>query len=139
MRILDPYEHEIMATTQASTNAKAHPFKPGQSGNPSGRPKDPPDAEARAAKHIPAAIRAIVDLMQNSKDDRIRLAAAKEILDRGIGKSKQATAPGANNKREVQDLNDAELAQIAGVGCPRADPATPGPRGSDRLHAVYVS
>ncbi len=128
-----------MVTTEVWCKAKAHQFKPGQSGNPSGRPKESPSVEARAAKHIPAAIRAIVDLMQNSKDDRIRLAAAKEILDRGIGKSKQATASETNNKHEAQDLNDAELAKIAGVGRPRTDPATPGPRGADRLHPVHLS
>ncbi|HYC00421.1 MAG TPA: hypothetical protein VEC57_14890 [Candidatus Limnocylindrales bacterium] len=49
------------------------------------------DVKAAAAKHSDEAIKTLVAIMKNPKaDDRARIAAAKEILDRAHGKAPQA-------------------------------------------------
>lgn len=65
-------------------------FKPGESGNPGGRPKkDNPIVEmARAAS--PEAFAEIIRLARESKDEKIRLQASERIIERGYGKAAQA-------------------------------------------------
>ena len=55
-------------------------FKPGQSGNPGGRPKG---IEALAREHTPAALAALVDALRSPRE---RVSAAVALLDRGWGK-----------------------------------------------------
>ena len=45
-----------------------------------------------AMKHCPAALETIVHLAQNGENESTRLAAAREILDRGYGKPRQSIA-----------------------------------------------
>lgn len=47
------------------------------------------DIKALAFKHCPQAIAELVRLMTTSKMEATRVAAAKELLDRGIGKASQ--------------------------------------------------
>ena len=60
-------------------------FKPGQSGNPRGRPKVAAEARELARQHGPRALERLVELIE-SDDERVALMAAKEILDRAYGK-----------------------------------------------------
>ncbi len=43
-----------------------------------------------AQKHCPDALQTIVHLAAHAENENTRLAAAKELLDRGYGKSRQA-------------------------------------------------
>jgi hypothetical protein len=61
-------------------------WKPGQSGNPNGRPREDKLAVEMAKKFAPDAVKALVVAL-NFKGERV--AAAKEILDRAYGKPKQ--------------------------------------------------
>lgn len=61
-------------------------FKPGQSGNPGGRPKGHRDVEALARQCTPEAIAALRAAL---KLPRERVAAAQVLLDRGWGRPKQ--------------------------------------------------
>lgn len=62
----------------------------GQSGNASGKPKQNAEIVELARRACPQAMATIIDLANNSTDVKIKLAAAKEILDRGYGKAVQA-------------------------------------------------
>ena len=65
------------------------PWQPGQSGNPTGLPREIPAAVAEcrrlALAHVPTAILRLADLL-DSEDERVRVAAATAIMDRaGVG------------------------------------------------------
>lgn len=67
-------------------------FKPGQSGNPSGKPKI--TASERELIELckeqgPAAVATLTELMVTG-DDRTRVTCAQILLDRGYGKPRQA-------------------------------------------------
>lgn len=61
------------------------PFQPGQSGNPSGRPKKDQAIAAAAQAHAEEALAVVVANMKD-EDARVRQKAAETILDRAYGK-----------------------------------------------------
>lgn len=66
---------------------KGHPKRGGrQAGTPN---KATADIKALAQVHGPEAIRTLVELMANGQD-KVRVAAAKELLDRGYGRPTQS-------------------------------------------------
>ena len=69
-------------------------WKPGVSGNPAGRPKKLVDIAELCREHGPRAVQVVVSLLDDA-DSRVRMAAAKELLDRGYGKPTQ-TIEGAD-------------------------------------------
>ncbi len=65
-------------------------FKPGQSGNPGGRPKRTQqewDLMAACESMTPEALKTIVHLMHHADKDSVRLQAATFIIERRYGKS----------------------------------------------------
>ncbi len=58
---------------------------PGTSGNAGGRPKPPDGLRARLAQLSPRAVARLGELL-DSGDERVRLEAAKAILDRHLGR-----------------------------------------------------
>jgi hypothetical protein len=72
----------------SATSAVGIPFPKGVSGNPGGRPKG---IAAKAREHGDAALQVLSDALADA-DPRTRIAAAKEILDRGYGKAVVMTA-----------------------------------------------
>jgi hypothetical protein len=68
-----------------SGGTTGHGFKPGQSGNPQGRPPAVDDVAAICRRYGPEAVERVVAAMRNP-DDRIAVPAAFGLLDRGYGR-----------------------------------------------------
>lgn len=100
-----------MSETENSPGSdKPWQFKPGQSGNPGGRPKG---IAAIARQHTDKAVDVLVAAM-DSGDERVKIAAAKEILDRGYGKAPVFTA---DLTGKLDDLDDDALdAALVAIG-----------------------
>lgn len=94
-------------TTKKPGGATGRGFKPGQSGNPGGRPPIPADIRVKAAKFTGRALERIVELIESS-DERVAFMASKELLDRVHGR----TAPIAdeNGKDGRVTINIVKLA-----------------------------
>jgi hypothetical protein len=108
-------------------------FVKGQSGNPAGRPKRPPEfapntddpdgADRRtvgnlvieARKFSGLAVDTLVELTKDNQSDSTRFAAATALLDRGYGRPAQSLdlhlSADAITKR-LSDMTDAELAAL---------------------------
>src|SRR5688500_7348115 len=63
-------------------------WKPGQSGNPGGRPKVSAEIRGLARDHGAQAIERLVALMR-SKNESVAVRAAEALLDRGYGRPMQ--------------------------------------------------
>jgi hypothetical protein len=74
-------------------NNAATRFQPGRSGNPSGRKKVSEDVKQFAKAHSIEAIKCVLDVMRQTDDDRVKLAAAQTILDRGYGRPQVQADP----------------------------------------------
>ncbi len=68
---------------------KGKPFKKGQSGNPGGRPRVIADLRDLARQHAAAAVKELARLSLKARSEAVRVAAARELLDRGYGKATQ--------------------------------------------------
>jgi hypothetical protein len=79
-----------------SITESAMKFRKGQSGNPGGRPKVLGEVQELARQYAPSAIVELARLSQKAKSETARIAAIRELLDRGYGRPRQAmeiTAP----------------------------------------------
>lgn len=81
------------------------------------------DVKALAQQHTPAAVQELARLALHAQSEQARVAAIKELLDRGHGRATQPV-----NMRvisSIEDLTDDELARIATVDAlaPGAEPS----------------
>jgi hypothetical protein len=80
-------------------------YKPGQTGNPGGRPKSVAEVRELARTYTVEAIETLVSIMRDtSVAPGSRVAAANNLLDRGHGK-----APQTYEVENYDQMTDAEL------------------------------
>jgi hypothetical protein len=91
----------------ASAVVRGRPFQPGVSGNPGGRPKSLGTLRALARAHAAEAITELARLAIHARSETARIAAIRELLDRGYGKPTQFLA--ADNDSVPETLSAAEL------------------------------
>lgn len=58
------------------------------------------DVKAAAQQYTEEAVRALVEIMRMSESDAAKVAAIKELLDRGHGKSKQTVEADVSLRHE---------------------------------------
>ncbi len=68
---------------------RGRPFARGVSGNPGGRPRVVAELRELARQHAPAAIAELARLALRARSEAARIAAIRELLDRGYGKVTQ--------------------------------------------------
>jgi hypothetical protein len=87
-------------------------FKPGQSGNPGGRPRRLIGDLAREARRFaPMALATLVKLCRRAKTESVRYRAAAELLDRGYGKPVQMIDANILQKK-LSELTPDELRAV---------------------------
>ena len=86
-------EMTTLSSSAPANRTETGRFVPGQSGNPSGRPKRDEDLAALARTYSEDAIAALVSIVNDPKANAsARISAANSLLDRGHGKPPQAVA-----------------------------------------------
>lgn len=84
------------------TGRETTQFKPGQSGNPSGRPKIPDDVKQMFREATPRACEVLCQIINDEgARDSDRIKAAEVIMDRAWGKAVQAVDVDAKNIPQV--------------------------------------
>lgn len=84
-------------------------FKPGQSGNPNGRPKVPKEIKDMLKAATPDAAGLLIQCIHDDKCKmEIRVKAATEILDRVFGKATQPIDGKMDNTVVVQFAEEIE-------------------------------
>src|SRR5258708_2795107 len=103
------------------TNGTKRPgtWAKGQSGNPAGRPALPIEFREQIRSHTAAAIAVLVDALKDP-DARVRVAAAKELLDRGHGKP--AAVADVTLRQEAVDLAQSHLQALLEFSAKRREP-----------------
>jgi hypothetical protein len=87
---------------------RGRPFRKGISGNPGGRPKVLSEVRELARAHGAGAVAELGRLALKAKSEAVRVAACRELLDRGYGKPEQHASVDLD-KRDATDWTTDEL------------------------------
>ena len=87
-------------------------FKPGQTGNPGGRPKALAQVRELAREYTEEAIQKLVELMRKADSDQAQILAANSLLDRGWGKPVQTLGGDPEGMPIIHEHRAVVLAEI---------------------------
>ena len=100
----------MLPENRSVTERRQLKFRKGQSGNPGGRPKVLGEVQELARQYAPKAIVELARLALKAKSETARIAAIRELLDRGYGRPQQAmevSVPADNPLQLLLDEIDA--------------------------------
>ena len=88
-------------------------YAPGRSGNANGRPRSASTAQLYMLRYFREATDLLVQLMRSgTKEDAVRLAAIREVLDRGLGKAPQAISVDLMMGKQLSEMSQEELLEF---------------------------
>ena len=88
------------------------PWRPGQSGNPGGRPRAVGEVGDLARTQTGTAIETLASICQNGRSESARVAAAVALLDRGWGRAVASTEVMLSTAaRPVELMTDQEIVE----------------------------
>jgi hypothetical protein len=105
-------------------------FLPGVSGNRSGRPKVVAEIRELARSHAPLALSKVVALMDHP-DPRVALVAAKEVLDRALGRPVQMAVDDSEAEARAKEIVQGLYLQAVEAVNRRSDPIDVTPQAAD--------
>jgi len=83
-------------------NLIGHQWKPGQSGNPKGRPKTPDEVRQKLKDALGDAVDVLIQLSKTADKDSVRYQAAQDLVDRVLGKPTQPLDIDQSNAVKVE-------------------------------------
>ena len=132
-RLLEQTTEQAKAGKMSRRGLRSTSFRPGQSGNLTGRPKRPATIEARrifqdvadaARERTQEAIDVLAAIMKDPKAPAAaRISAAQAILDRGHGKPAQAID--VNEGPDLSHVSDEDLKTLERILRPPGLPPPP--------------
>lgn len=127
-------------------------WQPGESGNPGGRPKVAGEIRDACRAVGQRVVEGLIDLALGSPKHEVRVAASRELLDRGYGRSPQAVTgeDGGPLRLLVEQSTNGLLERLerlagdgvgdaSGSGSRRVPELTPGPTSDSSLPPAPVS
>ena len=100
----------MLPENRSAAERKNLKFRKGQRGTPGGRPKVLGEVQELARQHAPTVIVELARLALRAKSETARIAAIRELLDRGYGRPRQVmevSVPADNPLQLLLDEIDA--------------------------------
>lgn len=115
---MTPGHEEVVAAARGAgrepgASLRPYRYQPGVSGNPSGRPKYPPELVGAARAATAEALATVLHVMRHAKRLSTRLRAAEIVLDRGWGRAPVSVSVELAQRVDLSQVSTAEWEALA--------------------------